>query len=75
MGSYYTIIVKLGYKNGVLQGRNGFAKFRNVNNLLRFTKFMDNDYPDWRYFNVYDKKSKEELKRFTKNVRPLSAKL
>ena len=76
MGSrYYTIIVKVGYKNGVLQGRNGFAKFRNVNNLIRFTKFLDESYPDWRFFNVYDKKSREELKRFTNKVRPLHAKL
>ena len=75
MGANYTIIVKVGYKNGVLQGREGFMKFRKVTNLIRFTKFMDTSYPDWRFFNVYDKKTRAELKRFTKNSRPMAAKL
>jgi len=28
-----------------------------VNNLVRFARFLDKAYPDWRFMNVYDRKS------------------
>jgi len=49
-----------------------------VNNLLKFTDFLDTKYSDWRFFNVYrnsenEEKDNVELARFTKNNRPRSA--
>ena len=31
---------------------NKFVKY-NVNNLLAFTEFLDTNFKDWRWFNVY----------------------
>ena len=58
----YTIITKVG--------KDQFVKYRNVSNLIRFTDFLDNKYPDWKYFNVYDKKSKQQIASYTINNRP-----
>lgn len=47
-----------------------FVKYRTVNNLLKFTIFLDENFPMWRYYNVYNKKTKEQITSFTKNKRP-----
>ena len=52
-----------------------FVKY-NVNNLMKFTAFLDRDFPDWRYFNVYQYKKDDsgyQIANFTKNNRPRSA--
>lgn len=46
-----------------------FVKYHTTD-LLSFTKFLDNKYPDWRYFNVYDKESRLQVGNYTKNNRP-----
>ena len=60
----YTVIVKIG--------NDQFKKW-NVTNLLRFTSFLDREYPNWRWFNVF-KYSKtgdgEQLSNFTNKKRP-----
>ena len=51
-----------------------FVKY-NVNNLQLFTKFLDSNFPNWRYFNVYSYTkdgSGEQIANFTKNSRPTS---
>lgn len=58
-------------------GENDFKSWH-VNNLLKFTTFLDVKYPNWRFFNVYrnsksEEKDNVELARFTKNNRPRSA--
>ena len=63
----YTTITKVGVDQ--------FVKYRNVSNLIRFTHFLDNKFPTWRYFNVYDKKSKKQVASFTKENRPFSPKI
>jgi len=59
-------IVKVG---GTPLGGGSFKKWH-VNNLVKFTSFLDKNYPEWRYFNVYDKKSKRQIGNFTKSNRP-----
>ena len=41
-----------------------------VNNLLSFTRWLDEKHPDWRYFNVFDKESEQQITSYTKNKRP-----
>lgn len=60
------------YKVIVKVGGDKFLKY-NVNNLLLFTKFLDRQYPDWRYFNVFrhtQDSTGEQLGNFTKKDRP-----
>ena len=46
-------------------------KWSYVHKLNGFAIFLDNKYPDWTYFNVYDKRDRKYLKRFYKgNVIP-----
>lgn len=41
------------------------------NNLLSLTEFLDNKYPDWCWFNVFDNHDKsKQIASFTKNKRP-----
>jgi len=51
-----------------------FHKYH-VRNLLKFTAWLDTKYPDWKWFNVYDKKSKNQIGNFTKTNRPTAAKI
>jgi hypothetical protein len=60
MEKKYTIIAKVSNEQ--------FVKYH-VNNLLSFTKFLDEKFPDWRYYNVFDKAG-QQLTNFTKNSRP-----
>lgn len=59
----YNVIAKVGSSK--------FVKYRSTN-LLSFTKYLDAAFPDWRYFNVYDKKTKDQIANFTQKNRPLN---
>jgi hypothetical protein len=50
-----------------------FVKYRTVNNLLKFTSFLDVNFPTWRYYNVYSKETKQQVASFTKGKRPQQA--
>jgi hypothetical protein len=41
-------------------------KWTYVHGLLGFAKFLDNKHPNWNYFNVYDRRNGQYLKRFYK---------
>lgn len=43
--------------------------------LLNFTRFLNKSYPEWRFFNVYDKESGQQLASFTKNKQPQTKRL
>jgi hypothetical protein len=44
---------------------NGEVKrWKYVTNLESFAKFLSKDHPSWKYFNVYDKGTKQFVKRF-----------
>ena len=59
------------YKVIAKVGNDKFVKY-NCNDLKRFAEFLDKKFPDWRWFNVFCKKSKNQIANFTKNNRPYS---
>ena len=63
------------YKVIAKVGNDKFVKY-NVNNLVKFTAFLDRKFTDWRYFNVYrytKDSSGKQLGNFTKNNKPKKA--
>jgi hypothetical protein len=66
MNKKRAVIVKTG------KGKEDFAKWNYVNDLVRFTSFLDRQFPDWCYMNVFDKETKQQIASFTKNNRPHS---
>ena len=37
-----------------------FLKYNNVNKLMKFTKFLHTDFPNWAWFNIYEYKKGEQ---------------
>lgn len=67
--------MKKKYKVIAKVGNDKFVKY-NVNNLRLFTAFLDRNFSNWRWFNVYrytKDGSGEQLDNFTKNKRPTKA--
>ncbi|MDJ1470254.1 hypothetical protein [Xanthocytophaga flava] len=67
----YKVVAKVGNEQ---IGNKGFVKY-NVNNLIAFADFLDKDFPDWRFFNVFEYTkdgSGKQLTSFTKKNRPSS---
>lgn len=54
----FTVIIFTGDST---TGRNGFIKYRNVNNINKFKKFACEKFPRWRFATVYDKISRRKL--------------
>ena len=50
-----------------------FVKY-NVNNLVKFCDYLDINFIGWRWFNVYDKATSEQVGSYTNKDRPLKAK-
>jgi hypothetical protein len=46
-----------------------FVKYY-VSNLLTFTHMLDVRFPDWRYFNVFDKYTMKQIGNYTRYQRP-----
>lgn len=46
-----------------------------VTDLIKFTSFLDSNFPTWKYFNVYDSKTKDQIANFTINKRPTSRRI
>ena len=64
----YKVIVKVSSEH--------FCKWR-CNDLISLTNFLDKDWSDWRFFNVFDniKDSptyRQQIGSFTKQNRPIS---
>jgi ferredoxin-fold anticodon binding domain-containing protein len=60
----YKVIAKVGNEK--------FVKY-NVNNLVLFSKFLDKEFSDWRFFNVFEYTKDgtgSQIANFTKNSRP-----
>lgn len=64
----YVVITKIA------NNPDGSAKCvkHHVNDLLKYTAYLDHTFPGWRWFNVYGKKSRDKLGSFTRNNRPVS---
>lgn len=41
-----------------------------VNDLIKFTSFLDVEHSTWKYFNVYDSKTQDQVANYTINQRP-----
>ena len=63
----YTCIVKVGNKP---DNSAKCVKYR-LNDLLKFSVFLDREFPSWTYFNVYLKETRKQVSNFTKHKRPI----
>lgn len=59
-----TVIVKVAADH--------FVKYRYVNNLPAFVKFLSREFPAWRFMNVFDRETEKQIASFTKNNPPIS---
>jgi ABC-type uncharacterized transport system permease subunit len=66
-------IVKI-YRVIAKVGDDKFVKYH-VNNLVSFSSFLDKNFPDWRWFNVFDKKTGIQVGNYTKKDRPIRSKV
>lgn len=69
MSKKYKVIVKITNNP---DGTAFCVKYR-VNDLLRFTQFLDKKWSEWKWFNVYsnlDINKGKQLTNFTKNNKP-----
>lgn len=64
MSKRYVCIVKVAPEH--------FVKYR-LNDLLKFVDFLDTKWTDWRWFNVYNKQTKEQITNFTNKRRPTTS--
>ena len=64
----YVCTIKIGNN---FDGSANCVKYRS-NDLLKLTSFIDRKYPNWKWFNVYLKETKQQILNFTKFNRPLS---
>lgn len=68
----YKVIVKVSPD---YSGDNdSFLKYH-VRDLLKFTNFLDEKHPSWKWFNVFDKDTREQLASYTVNQRPNTARI
>jgi hypothetical protein len=40
-------------------GKDGFITYHKISNLNKFQIFIETKYPNWRFFNYYNHKTKE----------------
>lgn len=67
----YRVITKTGE---IRNNSDHFAK-HHVNNLVSYAAYLDKSFPNWKYFNVFDKETEQQIASFTKNKRPTSKQL
>lgn len=46
-----------------------FLKYRTTD-LLKFTAFLDSKHPSWKWYNVYDKHTGDQVGSYTVNSKP-----
>lgn len=70
--SRYYIKVKISPEKIIMNGtKHDKLIWIHSNDLISFVYFLDEKYPEWCWFNVYDNKDKtKQLANFTKNNRP-----
>ena len=50
-------------------GNDKFVKYH-CRDLVKFAKFLDEKFTGWRWFNVYDKDTGEQIDNYTNKCRP-----
>jgi hypothetical protein len=63
----YTCIAKIGNN---LDLSALCVKYR-LDNLIKFSVFLDRKYPTWTWFNVFLKETGKQVMSFTKHKRPI----
>jgi len=63
----YSCIVKIGNNP---DNSAKCVKYR-LNDLLKFSKFLDLKFPTWTYCNVFLKETRKQVSSFTKYRRPV----
>lgn len=62
--------------NIIVKVSNGdFLKYRGVSDLLKFTTFIDEKHNGFRFMNVFDPTTKEQITSFTKGNPPTQKKV
>jgi len=51
----YSVIAKCSAKE------KDFRKWRKVTNLVKFKEWLTTNFPEWKFYNIYDKKTREHL--------------
>lgn len=46
-----------------------------VSDLIKFTSYLDTNFSTWKYFNVYDHKTRQQIGNFTINNKPTSRRI
>jgi len=46
-----------------------------VTDLIKFTSYLDTNFDTWKYFNVYDKNTRQQIGNFTINNKPTSRRI
>lgn len=60
------------YKAIVKVSNDRFVKYH-VDNLLSFTKFLDKNFPDWRFMNIF--LDGKQIANYTNKQRPSTKKV
>jgi ABC-type uncharacterized transport system permease subunit len=63
MGKRYKVIVKVD--------KDQFLRYH-VNDLLSFVQFLDSKWKGWRWFNVYDDRTGDQIASYTVKRLPAS---
>ena len=66
----YKVIAKIKEKGS---SETKFVKY-NTPDLISFQRFLDNNFDDWYYFNVYNQE-RQQIGNFTKNNRATSKRI
>ncbi len=59
----YAVIIKASLR------RDHYVKY-NTSDLLDFMNFLDREYPEWKFMQVYCKQSRRQLGYYTSKDRP-----
>jgi hypothetical protein len=60
--SKYSVIIKVA--------PNLFLKYNHINSVYLLSNWLDRNYPDWCYMNVFSNKTRLQIANFTKNNKP-----
>jgi hypothetical protein len=60
--SKYSVIVKTA--------SNRYLKYSHVNDVYLLSKWLDRNFNDWTYFNVFSNKTRLQVANFTKYNKP-----
>ncbi|MEM7551653.1 MAG: hypothetical protein AAF363_18355 [Bacteroidota bacterium] len=61
---------KVYTKVGNLPGGKADMKVYRTSNLVKFVRFLDESWPTWTWFNVWDQEKGIQIANYTRNNRP-----